>query len=143
MSVTCVISDMRSSVISWNVSLALILIATSHEKSSQRLLTLGIRCVCLRTSLMNQSTYRLITVSVPYLRRIQAHRIASMASMSIHCPRTPQSSWAFSAMLLRSSMTNFFSDASFFRFVLIVLKLVQIRCERISPREVAVYNFEV
>ena len=75
------------------------------------------------------------------IMRIQAQRIASMASMSIHCPRTSQSSWAFSAMLLRSSMTNFSSEASFLRFVLhvlIVLKLVQIRCDRISPREVAV-----
>ena len=37
MSVTRVMSDMRSSVITWNVSLALILIAMSHEKSSKAL----------------------------------------------------------------------------------------------------------
>ena len=93
-------------MITWKVSEALILIAMSQEKSSQRLLTLGIRCVF--TDELDEPIEVLIDdgLGIPYLMRIQAQRIALMASMSIHCPRTSQSSWAFSAMLFRSSMVH-------------------------------------
>ena len=61
----------------------------------------------------------------------------------VHKPRTSQSSGDFSVMLFVSSRMSRFSVVSRFLFVLIVLKLVHTRCDMISPRDVAVYIFEV